>query len=82
VSITDKSGRLQKVRMSLSGGVNINVINIQPASGGYIITGKSGRTKFVDNNTINQVIQFVDTNSPFEIDSGSWSTPNLILSKV
>ena len=82
VSITDKGGRPQKIRMSLSVGGDINVVNIQPASGGYNITGKSGMTQLVDNNKISQVIQFVDTNSPSEIDSGSWSTPNLKLKKV
>lgn len=82
VSIPDKSGKTHKVRMSLSIGGDINVANIQPASGGYNITGKSGMTQFVDNNKISQVIQFVDTNSPSEIDSGSWSTPNLKLKKV
>jgi len=82
VTITDKSGRPTKVRMSLSVGGDINVVNIQPANGGYNITGKSGMTQFVDNNKISQVIQFVDNNSPSEIDSGSWSTPNLKLRKV
>ena len=82
VSITDKGGRPQKIRMSLTVGGDINVVSIQPASGGYNITGKSGMTQLVDNNKISQVIQFVDTNSPSEIDSGSWSTPNLKLKKV
>ena len=82
VTITDKSGKPHKVRMSLSVGGDINVANIQPANGGYNITGKSGMTQFVDNNKITQVIQFVDTYSPSEIDSGSWSTPNLKLRKV
>jgi hypothetical protein len=82
VTITDKGGRPTKVRMSLSVGGDINVVNIQPANGGYNITGKSGMTQFVDNNKISQVIQFVDNNSPSEIESGSWSTPNLKLRKV
>ncbi len=82
VTITDKSGKPTKVRMSLSVGGDINVVNIQPANGGYNITGKSGMTQFVDNNKISQVIQFVDNNSPSEIKSGSWSTPNIKLRKV
>jgi len=85
VSITDKSGRPQKIRMYIStllGDKNINVANIQLTGGGYNITGKSGITQLVDNNKISQVIQFVDTNSPSVIDSGSRSTPNLKLRKV
>jgi hypothetical protein len=82
VTITDKSGRPTKVRMSLSVGGDINVANIQSVNGGYNITGKKGITQFVDNDKISKVIQFVDTNSPSEIESGSWSTPNLKLRKV
>lgn len=85
VSITDKSGRPQKIRMSINlmgKEVNINVANIQPTNGGYNIKGQSGNTEFVDNNKINKVVQFVDTNSPSVIESGSWSTPNLNLRKV
>lgn len=81
VSITDKSGRPQKIRMSTKLG-DVNVVNIQPASGGFNITGKSGMTEFVDNNKIGKVIQFVDTNTPSEIDSGSMMKPNLLLRKV
>lgn len=81
VSITDKGGRPQKIRMSTKLG-DVNVVNIQPASGGYNITGKSGMTEFVDNNKIGQVIQFVDNNTPAEIDSGSMMKPNLLLRKV
>jgi hypothetical protein len=82
VTITDKNGKPQKIRMSLTVGGDINIVNIQPARGGYNITGKSGMTQLVDNDKISQVIQFVYTNSPSEIDSGSWSTPNLKLKKV
>ena len=85
VSITDKGGRPQKIRMSINlmgKEVNINVANIQPTNGGYNIKGQSGNTEFVDNNKINKVVQFVDTNSPSVIESGSWSTPNLNLRKV
>jgi hypothetical protein len=82
VTITDKSGRPTKVRMSLSVGGNINVVNIQPANGGYNITGKSGMTQFVDNNKISQVIQFVDNNSPSVIEDDSVFTPDLKLTKV
>jgi hypothetical protein len=81
ITIVDKNGNKQKIRMSLTTFGDINVVNIQPANGGYNITGKSGMTQFVDNNKISQVIQFVDTNSPSEIKSGSWSTPNLKLRK-
>jgi hypothetical protein len=81
VTITDKSGRPTKVRMSTKLG-DVNVVNIQPANGGYNITGKSGMTEFVNNNKIGQVIQFVDNNAPTEIDSGSMMKPNLLLRKV
>ena len=84
VTIIDKSGRPQKIRMYvtvLGMDKNINVVNIQPANGGYNITGKSGNSQFVDNNKIGKVIQFVDNNAPAEIDSGSME-PNLLLRKV
>ena len=82
VTISDRNGRPQKIRMSLTTWGDINVVNIQPVNGGYNITGKSGMTEFVGNDKISKVIEFVDTNSPNEIKSGSWSTPDLLLRKV
>lgn len=82
VSITDKTGSPQKIRMSLSVGGDINVVNIQPTSGGYNITGKRGITQFVKVDKISQVILFVDNNSPRKIESGSFLEPDLLLKKV
>lgn len=81
VSISDRNGNLQKIRMTTKLG-DINVIKIEPSNGGYNITGKSGITEFADNDKIKQVISFVDSNSPSEIESDSWKKPNLILKKV
>ena len=82
VTISDRNGRPQKIRMSLTTWGDINIANIQPVNGGYEITGKKGVTQFVENDKITKVIQFVDTNSPNKIESGSWSTPDLLLQKV
>lgn len=85
VSISDKNGNKQKIRMSLDTPfmeTNINVVNIKKTNGGYNITGKSGRTEFVDDQKIGKIISFVDTNSPSEIDSNSYTTPNLLLKKL
>ena len=85
VTIKDKKNIGKKIRMYitvLGMDRNINVVNIQPANGGYNITGRSGNSQFVDNYKIGEVIQFVDGNAPdAEINSGS-PAPNLLLKKV
>lgn len=81
VSIPNKKNIIQKIRMYTK-LAEINVAKITPAGNGYNITGKSGRTEFVDDEKINKFIEFVDTNKPNVINSGSMTKPNIYLKKV
>lgn len=71
----------QRIRMSTKLG-NINVVKIEPAGNGYNITGKSGRTEFIERSKIKQIISFVDKGTPSVIDSGSMIKPNVELKKA
>jgi hypothetical protein len=82
VSVEDKSGRMVKVRMSVKLLGNINVSKITQEIQDFYITGRSGRTEKVSMDTIKDVISFVDTGKPTEIESGNPFKPNIQLTKV
>ena len=79
ISINDKNGTPQKIKMSGSKAFldfDINVTSISPKQNGYDIITKKGNKYTLDKNIASQIISFVDKSSPSKIDAGQ-ATINL-----
>lgn len=75
LSIADRKGAMSKIKMSgskmfMDFDINVQNINSNPQTGSYSIVTKKGNKYDLDKNTVNKIINFVDTNTPAEIDLG------------
>jgi len=63
ILVQDVKGKMIKVKMSSNLG-DINVAKIDKTNDGYSVTGRSGMSKNIDNETVNKIISFVDNVEP------------------
>jgi hypothetical protein len=64
ILIQNASDKMVKIKMKSSiGDINIAKVDLVPGEG-YSITGRSGMSKTIDNETIGKILSFVDGGSP------------------
>jgi hypothetical protein len=83
IFLENKDKKMIKLRFSVP-SLNriVNVVSLKPISGGYKIITKMGYEKELNNNTIKQILNFVDSDlNQTKIDTGTIS-PSLGVTKV
>jgi len=83
IFLENKDKKMIKLRFSVP-SLNriVNVVSLKPISGGYKIITKMGYEKELNNNTIKQILNFVDSDlNQIKLDTGT-ILPSLGVTKV